>query len=208
MTDPYKPVSSQRTAEPDLVASGEVRSPLDQFLQRLVDLGATPDEVQRVADAWDQLDPDDDPDPEAWTRARRDAFAQAGDAELLAALQATRDEYKLGHTTEAEAEAEAAALALDAALAEATGRMAGNVQSILAWVADDPYRAEAVLRLEVAPEGADRTTLVGPLTQQLGWDTDALDALRASYGPTVLPEAPEAASGAQGGQGVDAEQGA
>ncbi len=180
MTDPYKP-ASPRQPEPDLVASGEVRSPLAQFLQRLADLGATADEVQRVADAWDVLDPDDDPDPEAWTRARRDQFAAAGDTELLAALKATRDEYKLGHTTEEQAAAEQQAATLDAALAEAHGRIAGNVQSILAWVGDDPARAEAVLRLELAPEGASRTTLQGPLVQLLGWDDAQVDALVASY---------------------------
>lgn len=185
MSDPYTPPDEYATAEPDLVASGEVRSPLEQFVARLTDLGASPAEVQAVADAWDDLEPDDSDHPEAWTRARRTEFAAASDAQLLQALADTRAEFKLGTTTEAEADAEAAAAALDVALADAEGRMAGNVGSLLEWVGNDPARAEAVVRLELAPEGRQRVTLWQPLADLLGWDADTVDEVVASYGAQV-----------------------
>lgn len=184
MTDPYTPVDEQATtAEPDLVSMGEVRSPVEQFAARLTDLGATADEVRVVVEHWDDLDPDDDTDPEAWTRARRDQLARASDTELTRLLKEARTEYELGTTTEDEAAAKAHTEALEAATAEAQGRIAGNVDSVLAWVADDDVRAEAVLRLELAPEGAGRKTLVGPLVEQLGLSEQEVEYLVATaYG--------------------------
>lgn len=202
MTDPYAD-PTDRSTEPDLVSQGEVRSPLEQFLARLRDLGATPDELDAVAGGWDNLDPDDDDDPDAWTRARRDHLARvAGDAELSALIAAARSEYETGTVTEDEADARARAAALDAALAEAAGRIGANVQSVLAWVADDAARAEAVLRLELAPEGAGRTTLVAPLAEQLGWTAEDVGDVTASYGAPAEPQEP--ADGAEAVPGPDA----
>lgn len=201
MTDPYAPPDPDAaTAEPDLVSQGEVRSPLEQFVARLRDLGAQPDEVQTVVDHWDDLDPDNDPDPEAWTRARRAQLAAMGDAELSGLLAQSRAEYTDGTTTQEDADEAAHTAALEQAIAEAQGRIGANVQSVLAWVADDPVRAEAVVRLEVAPEGANRTTLWGPLADQLGWTGADVEVLAASYTTTpaqVAPGGPEGEPGTQ-----------
>lgn len=165
--DPYAPAGPPRTAV------SEVRSPAEQFATRLRDLGATDDEVQAVVDSWDDLDPDDSTDPEAWTRARRDQVAVAPDAELAAMIDAARDEYEVGTTTEEEAANRAHMVAYQAAYTEAQGRIGGNVDSVLAWVGDDPVRAEAVLELEQRPEGAQRKTLVAPLLALV--DADGTD---------------------------------
>lgn len=159
MPDPYAPAGPRRPTV------SEVRTPVDQFATRLANLGATPDEVQAVVDAWDDLDPDDAADPDAWTAGRRDRVFAADDAELQAMIDSARDEYEVGTTTEADAQAKADHAALRAAEAEAAGRIGGNVDSVLAWVAGDAIRAQAVLALEQAPEGANRKTLVGPLTE-------------------------------------------
>lgn len=212
MSDPYRPVAPQARTEPDLVATGEVRSQVEQFARRLYDLGATPDEVAQVVDNWDRLDPDDDPDPLAWTRERRARLLHAGDHELAGLLAQSRAEYEVGTVTEEDAAERARTAALEAALAEAAGRIGSNVGSVTAWVGGDPVRAEAVLRLELAPEGKGRATLVGPLADLVGWDTADVDAVRASYGPavepvvapegpggaTVPPDPPQAQGGAQG----------
>ena len=160
MVDPYRGV-------PRVVAT-EVRSPLDDFLDRLRQLGATPDEMDAVARTWDQLDPDDSPDPDAWTRARREEVRRAGDDYLRALILEGRAEYEYGTTTEKDAAAKAAHAAYAAALAEAQGRIGGTVPAVLAWVGDDPLRAEAVLHLETLPEGANRKSLAAPLRDLVG----------------------------------------
>lgn len=199
MPDPYAAKGWPRE-----VAS-ESRTELDQFVSRLVDLGAQPDEVQLVRDSWDDLDPDDDTDPDAFTTARRAELVRMPDDKLLALLHASREEHELGTTTEEEAEAARAEAQYRVAVAEAHERIGGNVDSVLAWVADDPVRAEAVLDLETGPDGADRKTLVGPLRDLLGQEaaTDATAAAAgpdSGAGPEVPPGATEAATGDQGAQ--------
>jgi hypothetical protein len=188
--------------------AGERRTELDQFVSRLVDLGAQPDEVQLVRDSWDDLDPDDSTDPEAFTAARRAELVRMPDDQLRGLLSASREEHELGTTTEEEAEAHRQMAEYRQAYREAAERIAGNVDSVLAWVADDPVRAEAVLELEEGPDGAARKTLVGPLRDLLDQEaaTDATAAAAgpdAGAGPEVPPDAPEAATGDQGGQSSD-----
>jgi len=200
MPDPYAAKGWPRAA------TGERRSDLDQFVTRLVDLGAQPDEVQLVRDSWDDLDPDDDTDPEAFTAARRAELVRMPDAQLRGLLSASREEHELGTTTEEEAEAHRQMAEYRVAYQEAAERIGGNVDSVLAWVADDPVRAEAVLELEQGTDGAGRKTLVGPLRELLDQDatTDATAAAAGpdgGAGPDVPDGATEAHSGAQGGPG-------
>src|SRR3990167_7503150 len=96
--DPYAPAGLPR-----LSAGSEVRSPLDQFLARLRDLGATPDELAGVARTWDDLDPDDCTDPDCFTRRQRDELAHAPDERLRALILDGRAEYEHGTTTQADA---------------------------------------------------------------------------------------------------------
>lgn len=171
---------------------GEVRSQVDQFAQRLRNLGATPDEVDPVVASWDDLDPPDTKagpgEPPPWTAARRAALVSAPDAELLGLIEAARDEYAYATTTEAQAndaDKRAALARIDAGAAAVVGR---SVADVLAWVDGDPDRARAVLALETAPgEGGNRKTLVEPL--------------RALVGGGGTPEATEAAPGPQVGPG-------
>ena len=200
MPDPYAAKGWPRPA------TGERRTDLDQFVGRLVDLGAQPDEVQLVRDSWDDLDPDDSTDPEAFTAARRAELVRMPDDQLRGLLTASRDEHTLGTTTEEEAEAHRQMAEYRQAYQEAAERIGGNVDSVLAWVADDPVRAEAVLELETSPDGADRKTLVGPLRDLLdqGAATDATAPAAGpdgGAGPEVADGAPEAHSGDQGGPG-------
>lgn len=181
MPDPFRSRANQPYArtEPDLIAAGEVRTPLDDFLTRLQQLGASPDQVQSVADTWDQFDTDDGED--SWTPERRAMLMALGDTELGQLIDASRDEYNYATTSEEDAAAADHTRHLEAAIAEAQGRIGANVQSVAAWVGDDPVRAEAVLRLELAPEGANRTTLISQVAPVARFGTDELDALRASY---------------------------
>lgn len=200
MPDPYAPKGWPRQ-----VAS-ERRTELDQFVARLTELGAQPDEVQLVRDSWDDLDPDDSTDPEAFTAARRAELVRMPDAQLRGLLADSRDEHTLGTTTEEEAEAHRQMAEYRQAYREAAERIGGNVDSVLAWVADDPVRAEAVLELEEGPDGAARKTLVGPLRDLLDQEaaTDATAAAAgpdSGAGPDVPDGAPEAHSDDQGGAG-------
>lgn len=200
MPDPYAAKGWPRPA------TGERRTELDQFVTRLVELGAQPDEVQLVRDSWDDLDPDDSTDPDAFTAARRAELVRLPDDQLRSMISASRDEHTLGTTTEEEAEAHRQMAEYRQAYQEAAERIGGNVDSVLAWVADDPVRAEAVLELEEGPDGAGRKTLVGPLRDLLDQEA-ATDATAAAAGPEPAPGpdgpdgAPEAHSGDQGGAG-------
>jgi len=208
MPDPYAAKGWPRAAGGRRAIAGERRTELDQFVSRLVDLGAQPDEVQLVRDSWDDLDPDDATDPEAFTAARRAELVRMPDDQLRGLLSASREEHELGTTTEEEAEAHRQMAEYRVAYAEAHERIGGNMDSVLAWVADDPVRAEAVLELEEGPDGAGRKTLVGPLRDLLDQE-DATAATAAAAGPDggagpeVPPDAPEAATGDQGGQSSD-----
>lgn len=215
MPDPYAPKGWPREA------TGERRSELDQFLQRLAELGATDEERRLVADGWDQLDPDDTPDDEdgpAFTRAYRSHLVRMGDHELVALLREAREANDFHSTTEEEAAAREAereeAARYQQAHTEALERIGGNVQAVLGWVAGDPVRAQVVHVLETGPEGANRKTLVEPLqellVQHLQEFTDTTDSTDAEWpqdgpeggsGPDTPPDPATAESGAQGGQG-------
>lgn len=192
MPDPYAAKGAPRATVP------ETRSQLDQFLARLTDLGAEPDELQLVRDSWDDLDPDDDTDPDAFTAARRAELVSMPDDKLAGLLAASRDEYEVGTTTEEEAEQARAAAEYRDAYREAAERIGGNVDSVLAWVADDPVRAQAVLDLERSSDGADRKTLVKPLAELMG-----------EYNPDQAPttEPPAVPAGPDGGPGPEVPEG-
>lgn len=153
--DPYAPKGWPRTTR-------EVRTELETFTMRLQQLGGTPDEVAQVVAGWDELDPDGTPD--GWTRARRDQVLAMHDDELRRLLVEGRDEYAYATTTEEEARAQAMAAGLARARQEAAQVIYGNVASVLDWVGADPIRALVVLELEQGRSGANRKTLVEPLT--------------------------------------------
>jgi hypothetical protein len=174
MPNPYAASHRRRVS-----TTSEGRSELDQFITRLSDLGATDDELTQVREQWDALEPDDTPDdPDlgpAWTRAYRDQLVATGDRELTQLLRRARAEHLEGTTDPDEAEATARRRAYDRALGEAQDRVGGTVAEVLAWVADDPVRAQAVHQLETSSDGANRKTLVEPLA-------DLLDAYVAPHG--------------------------
>lgn len=198
-TDPYAGGGRGR----GVAVSGEVRTELDQFVARLRDLGATPDEIEPVVASWDDLDPADTEVVEGevppWTAERRTALVNAPDAELEGLLQAARDEYALGTTTEADA-AEAARkrqlAALQARAAEVVGK---PVAQVLEWVGTSTDRATAVLELETAKgEGANRKTLVAPLRELLDEPAPA-PAPTASAPAGTLAQAPVQPAGGPAG---------
>lgn len=173
-------------------SSGEVRTELQQFTQRLRDLGATPDEVDPVLATWDDLDADDATADEGeappWTAARRTALVNAPDAELLGLILAARDEYTYATTTEGEAADAERQAQLAAVAADAAGVIGRSVGDVLAWVGTDADRATAVLALETAEgAGANRKTLVGPLQEQVA-EAAAAQLVDANGAPVDLPD--------------------
>ena len=158
MPDPYQAKGYPRI-------NSETRSPLEQFVTRLRELGATEDEVSAVVDTWDDFDPDPTA-PEAWTHAQRAKVASLGDNELRQMILDGRREYAIGTTTQEEADRRAAKAAELRAMSEAQGRIDGNVAAILAWVGDDKVRAQAALSAE-KEGGAPRKTLVAGLEDVL-----------------------------------------
>jgi hypothetical protein len=184
MPDPYAPKGWPREV------AAETRGPLDQFLARLADLGATDDEQADVAATWH----DDEAFPPEW----RQELLHMGDNELAAMIREVREEHRLGTTTEdddADAEAHAA---YRAAMAEAAERIGGNVQAVLAWVGDDPVRAQAVHQLETGPDGAGRKTLVEPVQQLLDDHAGHNDVHAPTPTGAVSP-----AAGSEAGSGPD-----
>lgn len=181
-------------------STGEVRSELEQFAARLRDLGATPDEIEPVVASWDDLDPADTKATEGeappWTAERRTALVNAPDAELAGLLQAARDEYDLGTTTEGEAadrKRKAELTDVQAAAAEVIGKPVGDV---LDWVGDDADRAAAVLNLETADgAGAGRKTLVAPLSALLA---DQPEPVASAPRGTITPAPVQPAGGPAG----------
>lgn len=136
----------------------ESRTPLEQFVGRLEQLGATEDEISAVVDTWDQFDPDPHA-PEAWTHAQRARVMALGDNELRAMIVDGRREYEYATTTQEDADRRAEKASRQRALTEAEGRIDGTVSAILAWVGDDRIRAQAVLAAE-RESGAPRKTLL------------------------------------------------
>jgi hypothetical protein len=145
--------------------NSETRSPLEQFITRLRELGATEDEVSAVVDTWDDFDPDPNA-PEAWTHAQRARVAALGDNELRAMIVDGRREFVYSTTTQEDADRRAAKAAELRAMTEAQGRIDGKVPAILAWVGDDKVRAQATLAAE-QEGGAPRKTLVAGLEEVL-----------------------------------------
>lgn len=155
-TDPYA------ATNPKPAASADVEAELPYFLGRLRQLGATPDELDLVEAHWDDLEPADPDNPDAWTPERRAEMVRANDADLVAMIEASRAEYAEHTATEAN-QAEAARVA--ALQADARKATAGTVAEALAWVGTNRERAAAVLAVETGPEGDARTTLVRPLRE-------------------------------------------
>lgn len=156
--DPYAPKGWPRV-------NPETRSPLEHFIVRLRELGATEDEVSAVVETWDQFDPDPTA-PEAWTHAQRAAVMRLGDNELRQMIADGRREYAYGTTTQEEADRKAEKNAQLRAQNEAAERIDGKVPAILAWVGDDRIRAAAALAAE-RESGAPRKTLVAGLEDVL-----------------------------------------
>ncbi len=159
MPDPYQARGYPRV-------NSETRSPLEQFVLRLRQLGATEDEVSAVVDTWDEFDPDPHA-PDAWTHAQRAKVMALGDNELRAMIVDGRREYEYSTTTQEDADRKAAKNAELRAMNEARGRIDGGVKAILAWVGDDKVRATAALVAE-REGGAPRKTLVAALTELIG----------------------------------------
>ncbi len=156
--DPYAPKGYPRV-------NSETRSPLEQFVTRLRELGATEDEVSAVVDTWDDFDADPHA-PEAWTHTQRARVAALGDNELRAMIVDGRQEYAYSTTTQEDADRKAAKAAELRAMTEVQGRIDGKVPAILAWVGDDKVRAQAALAAE-KEGGAPRKTLVAGLEEVL-----------------------------------------
>ncbi len=153
MPDPYQSKGYPRI-------NSETRSPLEEFVLRIRQLGATEDEVSAVVASWDDLD-------EEWTVAERTRVSRLGDNELRAMIVDGRVEFSIGTTTQEEADRRTAKAAELRAMTEAQGRIDGNVAAILAWVGDDKVRATAALAAE-QEGGAPRKTLVSALTELIG----------------------------------------
>ncbi len=157
-SDPYA------ASNPKPATSADTVPELQHFLGRLDQLGATPDELAGVAASWDDLEPADPANPEAWTLERRTAMVSANDADLVEMIDSARQEYAEGTTTEAEADQAATNTRQAELWAEATEATAGTVAEALDWVGDDPQRAGAALAVETGPDGRNRVTLVRPLS--------------------------------------------
>lgn len=197
--DPYEPKGVPRQQAP------EGQSQLDQFANRLRQLGATEDEVQLVVTTWDDLDPADSTDPDAWTPARRDELAAAPDHVLVQHIEAARAEYEHDTTTEDEAAAAAENKAARRAKEGAAENISESVAYLREWVGDDLHRARAVLALETAPDGENRKTLVEPLTAMLAAAGEATSgptaAATAPTGTVTLPNTAQAGPGRPGPAG-------
>lgn len=153
MPDPYRAASWRMPA-------GETRSHMDTYLHRLRVLGAGDDEVNAAEQSYR-----DDP---SYRDLVDTHLRHLGDNELRSEIIAVQAEHEFHHTTEAEAVEKAAIARLAHAEAEAAERIGGSVFSLLAWVGDDLFRAQAVLELEQeAPSEHQRSTLVRPLSAML-----------------------------------------
>lgn len=143
---------------------------LDDLKRRFAILGATDDEIEAMAKAWDE----DADDP--YSDEEKRALIAASDGTIVAMIADVRGEHEFHTTTEEEAEARAAneafVAAVDAERAEAANVVNGNVDDVLAWVGDDEARASAAIDAERDLRGLDgeRKTLVEPLLAILNGD--------------------------------------
>ncbi len=149
MPNPYA-ARSRRTAD-------ESTSELDLAIRRLRTVGATDDEVTSFVAGWDQFEDG------IWTPEIRRAWLRQRDSDLVAELQAIRLEYEIGTVTEEEAAARDADRARQALVSEAVQVIGGTIRQVLAWVGDDPLRAEVAAELEASDVGAQRRTLMAQL---------------------------------------------
>lgn len=178
MPNPYGPrwPREPRTAR----TMRDVLPTLDQFVERLRLLGASPSTIDVVRERWE---PTDDAD-----REDRDQVLLLCDDDLRALILEVEEEHRISTTTEEE-EAAARFTAkveqLNDYAADADEWVKGNVQSVLDVVGDDPVAAAAALlaettRADEAGEDA-RVTLVEPLQARAGDEwvavVGALDAI-------------------------------
>ena len=125
----------------------EVRSPLQHVCARLRDLGATQDELEAFAAAWDDIEPDTG-DPLAWTEARRRHLVTCPDAELAWLIADVRTEYAVGTTTLDDALAMERETMLANLAEEAHAIVAKSIPFVMEWVSGDADKARAVLAWE------------------------------------------------------------
>lgn len=175
MPNPYAPRTTR--------TSQERVSDLEQFVGRIIRLGATADEVASVREAWDELDED-------WTAERRAELVRASDEVLVAMIRQSRAEYPYDDDPpleRPELEQNPGAVVLGIMPGEPDQHVPWDlnvpdlsVAKVLAWVndVDGDYRlarARAALSVEQGRgEGAHgaRTTLVGPLEELLSGHAD------------------------------------
>lgn len=135
----------------------ETVDPLQSMLGRLRAAGASADERDAFAAAWN----DSALDPEEQLRLK-----SMTDGQLRDEVLAVRSEHDYHTTTPEEAEVfrteRIEADALSALYEEAYTHVHAPVAEVMAWVGTDPDRAKAILAWE---EGnANRKTVVGPCT--------------------------------------------
>lgn len=145
--------------------ANEQVSKLDDLKLRLVEAGATADEIADVKNAWN----DDDPD-NSFDAAERERLLGMSDRQLRAEVLAARGEndfHTLTEEEQAQRDAEEAEAAAAAELHEALKALAydvanGTVADVIEWVGDDFDRAIAALAVELeAPQ--PRKGVVEPL---------------------------------------------
>lgn len=146
MPNPFEPRTRTKVAN-------ESVSELDAFVARLRRLGADEQAVSDVRSHWDDFDDD-------WTPEIRSEIVRKTDPELRRMLVAVDDEFDASTLTTEEVEQTASEKAYASARAAAPDHMGDTIPNILAWVDEDPVRADVVLSLESSPEGAGRKTLV------------------------------------------------
>lgn len=141
-------------------AHPEVVGDLEAFLARLAAFGADDDTLADVAARWDVFDAD-------WTPAKRAELVRTPDVVLRRELRRVDGEFDAATSGTPVADEQAADAAYWAARAEAVARIGQSVPALVAWVADDPVRARAVVAAEhdaASNSGRPvRATLVGPL---------------------------------------------
>lgn len=191
MPNPFKPRQyggwETDTVGPSVGAGAPdvVVDELEPFLERLRQLGATPDELADVRAGWDVLD-------EEWTLEYRHRLSHASDAELAAHLEAIRAEH-VAHTMTEEEEALERLLRIGRTALRIAGDLVhdGTVDEALTFLkaagTEEEYlaRAQALEELELA--GRRRKGILGVVEPFAGdwraWLAELEEAVAAS-----LPE--------------------
>lgn len=141
MPNPYEP---RVTVTPEQEVEGE----LDYLLRRLTALGATDDELDRLAAEWAEIPADE-----------RAHIISLDDEALARDLADARAEHEFATTTEDEAAAQEAEQAAAVLRGEVAERIEWSVAKIAEWVGDDAARAQAVIDAELET-GEPRSTLI------------------------------------------------